>query len=139
MENQSESSSNSCRNVELNSEDEIFLNFHNFYLDESGDAVVNEAYDEYLSRQPSTSGTRASVSNVQNNGDQNSFESVNSDDALLNRVYNQYEENQTVFVDETDEIDHLLYDAVSGYERDVRRIAIEHDYINVGEIFENLK
>lgn len=135
MENRKETSSRyNTTNSEMDSDDDILLNINNFYLDEDGDAIVNDAYDQYLNQQPSTSNQCAIGSSVSNNSDQNSYDRVNSENVLLDRAYNQYEENLRRNVEENDEIDQLLYDAVSGFERDVRRIATEHDYINVGKI-----
>lgn len=48
-------------------DEEMLLNFENFYLDELGDSIVNQAYDEY---------------------EANQFD--NSEDVLINQAYDQY-------------------------------------------------
>lgn len=116
----------------MDSDDEILVNINNFYSDENGDAVVNDAYDQYLSRQSTTPNTR----NIESN---ESPIDQDSDDVLLNNVYDQYEENVGIDrlmenSEENDGFDQLMFDAVSGYERDVRRINMEHDYTNVGKL-----
>lgn len=60
---------NNTQNVD---EDNVLLNLGNFYLDEIGDSIVNQAYDQYEANQEL--------------GD-------DEEDALVNQAYDQYQAN----------------------------------------------